>query len=93
MNQNYASLSVATSDMRERGFTKSFIPSEFDVLNPAEWRIIELYRFEGMNSASDNSVVYGVKNIVSGEKGIIINAYGVYNDEEVSNFIKLLKYE
>ena len=55
-----------------------------------ELLIEKLYRFEGESNPADMSVVYAVKSS-NGTKGIIIDAYGTYEDSGISEFMKKVK--
>ena len=85
---DFNGLADAVNDLQRRGFTYSFIDEEYALLNPSEWEIVEHYRFEGMSSAGDNSVVYALENIITGIKALLVDAYGVYNDGHKSAFIE-----
>jgi len=50
---------------------------------------IALYRFEGELNPSDNAILYAIKTN-DGEKGTIVDAYGMYNDLLITNFMKLV---
>ncbi len=59
----------------------------------AEDLIIErVYRFEGDSSPDDMAVLYGVK-AGNGMKGVLIDAYGTYDNEELREFLKNVKVE
>jgi hypothetical protein len=54
---------------------------------PEEVKITNFYRFEGESDPSDSAILYAIET-VSGEKGTLSDAYGVYSDASVSAFIK-----
>lgn len=60
------------------------------IYSPEDLTIIKTYRFEGMSDPADNSVLYIIedknKNI-----GYILDAYGVYSDNEGAIFDDFLK--
>ena len=56
---------------------------------PAEVEILHFYRFEGESNPSDNAILYAIETN-DGEKGTIVDAYGMYNDVLVTNFMKLV---
>ena len=58
-----------------------------DVFKPDEVKIINFYRFEGESDPSDNAILYVVETS-TGEKGTLTDAYGVYTDQKVSEFVK-----
>lgn len=57
------------------------------VYRPDEVKIASFYRFEGDSDPADNSILYAIET-GSGEKGTLSDAYGIYNDANVSAFIK-----
>lgn len=58
-----------------------------DVFSPQEVKIINFYRFEGESDPSDNAILYVIETS-SGEKGTLTDAYGVYTDQKVSEFVQ-----
>jgi hypothetical protein len=54
---------------------------------PGEIKVVNFYRFEGPSSPDDNGILYTIETY-NGVKGTLIDAYGVYADEDVGNFIK-----
>ena len=83
----YSTLSVAMEDLKAKGYTHDFNQQgehlECKELNrnfkPEEFTITHTYRFEGMSSAGDNSVLYAIETS-DGQKGQLVDAYGVYAD-------------
>lgn len=79
---HYESLSQAINDLRNRGYAHDFNLEPDCVacadaplrLHPEQFTIDEYYRFEGMSSTDDNSIVYAI----SSDKGILVDAYGAY---------------
>jgi hypothetical protein len=45
------------------------------------------YRFEGITNPDDMGVLYVIET-VDGKKGTLVDAYGVYSDPEVDEFMK-----
>lgn len=95
---NYDTVSVALNSLKERGFTTDFniafdklICSETNVcLNPHEFEITEVYRFEGETNPSDEAVVYAVESKDGKLKGAFVSAYGTYADSLSDDMIKKL---
>lgn len=60
------------------------------IYNPEDLTIVKTYRFEGDSDPADNSVLYLVedqdKNI-----GYILDAYGIYSDNDGPSFDDFLK--
>ncbi|PHO00465.1 phosphoribosylpyrophosphate synthetase, partial [Rhodobacteraceae bacterium 4F10] len=57
---------------------------------PDTFEVVEVYRFEGMSSAGDNSVVYAIQT-KTGVKGVLVDAYGVYANSLSPEMIQKLK--
>lgn len=95
---NYDTVSTALNSLKERGFTTDFniafdkiICSETNIcLNPDEFEITEVYRFEGESNPSDEAVVYTVESRDKNMKGVLVNAYGLYADALSDEMIKKL---
>lgn len=85
MKKSYTSLSEATGNLRDRGYTHDFnlksdcveSPASQLKLTPENFAVEEFHRFEGMSSTDDNSIVYAIRSN-EGVKGILVDAYGVY---------------
>ena len=93
--KNYQNLLEAINGLRERGYNYDYdfenaclyckmISQKFE---SKDLLISEYYRFEGMSSPDDNSVLYAIESN-EGHKGILIDAYGAYADEFKAAFIK-----
>jgi|SRR5665213_296347 len=95
---NYDTLSAAINSLYDRGFTKDFniafdkliCHAANECLNPHEFEITEVYRFEGETNPSDEAVVYAVVSKDGKMKGTIVNAYGTYADPASDEMIKKL---
>lgn len=89
MKNGYDTLSEAIEDLQKEGFTVNFNLVEDGVLSKdldKQWKageieVVKFYRFEGMSSAGDNTILY-VLECKTGEKGLLVNAYGA--DEYIS---------
>ncbi len=55
--------------------------------DPDEVSVDDFYRFEGESDPGDNSILYLIST-VDGSKGTLIDAYGAYDDANVSEFIR-----
>lgn len=95
LNQNYMStLSQIIPKLRDKGYVNDFeliqggmlSKQTGEIFQPGELVIERYYRFEGDSSADDMSVLYGVRS-VSGTKGMIIDAYGTYENNELGDFL------
>ena len=53
-------------------------------------KIVNFYRFEGDSDPSDNAILYALQT-EDGQKGLLINAYGMYSDSDTGKFIVNVK--
>ncbi len=94
----YDTVVGALNGLRERGYTVNFniafdkiICSENKTcLNPNEFEIVEVYRFEGNTNPADQDVVYAVESIDGNIKGVITSAFGIYADAVSTEIINKL---
>lgn len=96
--QYYDTVVEALKGLKEKGFTLDFNIS-FDsikceehtiCLNPHEFEITEVYRFEGDTNPSDEDIVYAIESKDGSIKGTMTSAYGMYADSLNSDMIKKL---
>ena len=95
----FETLSEALENLKERGYVYDFnmvsnglqssVENEVIHLSPNEFEIVEVHRFEGPSSPSDNSILYAIES-KSGMKGNLVSAYGVYADTLSAEMIKKL---
>jgi hypothetical protein len=57
------------------------------IYQPDQVRVVHFYRYEGESDPDDNAILYAIETN-EGEKGTIVDAYGMYSDPLVSNFMK-----
>ncbi len=96
----YDTLSEALDDLDKRGFTLDFNLTEKEIeckhtketYSPEVFEVVEMYRFEGMSSAGDNSVVYAIETS-TGTKGVLVDAYGMYSDSLSPEMIQKLRFK
>ncbi len=95
-----STLSQVIPALREKGYINDFELIEGGMLSkqtneifqPSELIIERAYRFEGDSNPDDMSVLYGIRSI-SGTKGIVIDAYGTYDNDELGDFLRNVKIE
>ena len=91
---DYDTLSEAVNDLIKRGYTLDFEPqantlncSDGSIHDTDHFDVVEVYRFEGMSSAGDSSVVYAIETS-DGRKGTLVDGYGAYADSLTPEMIK-----
>ena len=90
-----ATLSEAVDHAVKDGYTNTFKAEATglrclqtgDRFDPAEVTIVGHERFEGASSAGDNAALYRVETS-TGLRGTIVDAYGVYADEFLADFLR-----
>ena len=60
------------------------------IYKPEQVIILNFYRFEGESDPADNSILYAIET-VTGEKGTLSDAYGIYADSNVSKFVEAVE--
>jgi len=95
---SYDTVVEAINELKQRGYTHDF-NIEFDkitchqanvCMDPSEFEITEVYRFEGDTNPSDEDVVYAVESKDGKIKGIITSAFGLYADPLSDKMIRKL---
>ena len=94
----YDTVVEALNGLKERGYTTNFniafdklICSEKKhVLNPDEFEITEVYRFEGDTNPGDEDVVYEVESKKGDMKGVFSGAFGLYADSVSTDMLRKL---
>lgn len=80
--------------IQEKGYTDQFQPDGpvIHCLNndrsygPGDVSVINFYRFEGVSDPDDMSIIYVIET-GDGRKGTLIDAYGIYADKGVAEFM------
>ncbi|HMS64623.1 MAG TPA: hypothetical protein PKD83_05140 [Ignavibacteria bacterium] len=98
-DENYmAPLVKILHQLKEKGYTADFLLTNEGILSkttnevfkPEDLIIEKVYRFEGNSNPDDMAVMYAI-NAGSGTKGVIIDAYGTYENENLTEFLKNVK--
>ena len=96
--ENYETVVAALTGLKAKGYTLD-LNIAFDkiicnenglCLNPNEFEIMEVYRFEGDTNPDDEDVVYAIESKDGTIKGSMTSAYGLYADEISSDLIEKL---
>lgn len=94
----YDTVSQAVEGLRKRGYTIDFnlrydciVCHETPIsLMPNEFEITEVHRFEGPSDPADEAIVYAIES-KHGEKGTLVNGFGVSADPVSEEMIEKLK--
>lgn len=98
MDASYPSLSVAIRDLQDEGYIEDFNLCNAGVENKSkktiheasELDVVRYYRFEGMTNPADSTVLYVIETS-SGEKGLLVDAYGAYSGNIPNGLIDKLR--
>ncbi|KPK12433.1 MAG: hypothetical protein AMJ68_01990 [Acidithiobacillales bacterium SG8_45] len=91
----YSTMTEAVDGLKSRGFGANFelIDNKMQAMESghrfeaAELTIVEHYRFEGITNPADESIVFAIESH-DGTKGVLVDAYGVYANPELTAFLK-----
>jgi hypothetical protein len=53
-------------------------------------KAVNFYRFEGISNPDDMSILYAIETS-DGRKGTLIDAYGMYSDDETGEFMNQIE--
>ncbi|MDO9374046.1 MAG: phosphoribosylpyrophosphate synthetase [Ferruginibacter sp.] len=98
--ENYDTVVAALAGLKSRGYELDFnlafdniICKDNDIcLNPNEFEITEVYRFEGQTNPDDEDIVYGIASFDGTIKGSLTSAYGMYADGLSTEMIQKLAH-
>jgi hypothetical protein len=96
--KSYESLVDALEDLKQRGYEADFEAEtaclycgDLDLrLNPEQFNVDEIYRFEGDSNPDDNAVVYAISS-TTGVKGTLVDGYGAYSENLSFDMAKKLQ--
>lgn len=97
--QSYETLTEAIEGLRQQGFTQDYNlkpdhlhcqPDNIE-LRPADFDVVDVYRFEGMTDPGDESVLYAIE-ARNGNKGVLVDAYGAYSESISPEMANKLNY-
>ena len=96
--ENYETVVAALNGLKAKGYSLDFniafdkiICNDTNVcLNPHEFEITEVYRFEGDTNPDDEDIVYAIESKDGTIKGPMSSAYGLYADAVSNDMIQKL---
>lgn len=94
----YDTVVEALNGLKADGYTTNFniafdriICSEKkNMLNPDEFEITQVFRFEGETNPADEDVVYAVESKDGKLKGVLTSAFGMYADTVSTEMLQKL---
>lgn len=96
--ENYETVVAALEGLKAKGYTLDFniafdkiICKANDIcLNPGQFEITEVHRFEGDTNPDDEDIVYAIEAKDGSVKGTLTSAYGMYADGIDADLLKKL---
>ncbi len=96
--ETYDTVTGALKGLKAKGFTVDFniafdkliCSNNKTVLNPGDFEIVAIYRFEGDSNPDDEDVVYAVESLDAAIKGTFTSAYGMYADNVSTDMLRKL---
>ncbi|WLD24725.1 hypothetical protein NU10_04890 [Flavobacterium dauae] len=93
-------LSEVLQILKQRGYTEDFnllevkdsYKKDSDPINIKDLVIDKIYRFSEQNDVGDEAILYAMHNSKDGAKGVFVNGYGLYIDEEATAIIDQIPY-
>lgn len=92
----YDTVSEAVNGLKQRGYRIDFNLREDCIicpkngrLTPDEFIITEVHRYEGQSDPADEAVVYAIESR-HGDKGVLVNGFGVSADSLSNEMIEKL---
>lgn len=90
----YADAETALEELKNKGFIKDFnANSELIIQNPGSFKIIYIYRYEGMSNPDDESTVYGIEHVDHGHKGVFVAGNLSFNEDDAAKVLLQLEID
>lgn len=91
-------LSEVLTVLRARGYTEDFNLLEVKdsyrkdgiPIDITDLVIDKIYRFSGQNDVDDEAILYAMHNRKDDSKGVFVNGYGIYTDDEATAIINTI---
>ncbi len=99
--KNYDTLVAALAGLKADGYTLDFNIAFDNItcqenglcLQPGEFEITEVHRFEGDTNPDDQDAVYAIESKDGKVKGTMTSAYGVYADTVSTEMLKKISMQ
>jgi len=97
--KSYDTLQEAISGLRAEGYQhdfnlendKIYCPTLKMYYQPKDFEVVETHRFEGMSNPDDNEVLYAIRTS-TGDRGIMVDAYGTYAESISQEMLNKLRF-
>ncbi len=80
--RNNSNFNKTIQDLKEQGYSREFSVSDLRYLQPENWCVEQVVRFEDGNNVVNSTAVYALYQHNGGRRGILVNNYR--SDSEVT---------
>ena len=81
---HYTTVLEALEDLNDKGFNYDFNLHQQDIkINPQNYEVKHIYRYEGDTDPDEESVVYGIESVF-GKKGVFVAGFSANSDDETT---------
>ncbi len=90
----YADTETALNELESKGFTKDFNKeSHLIIADPGSFKIMYIYRYEGMSNPDDESTVYGIEHSGHALKGVFVAGNLSFDEDDAAKVLLQLEIE
>ena len=90
----YADTETALEELKQKGYTRDFnAESHLIKQDPSSFKIVYIYRYEGMSNPDDESTVYGIEHINEGHKGVFVAGNLSFNEDDAAKVLLQLEID
>lgn len=97
--ENYDTLTEAIDALKAQGYTEDLNLKENCLeciagnknLFPNEFTVDKSFRFDVDEDPSDQAMLYAISSEKHALKGLLVNGYGLYSDDDTNEILKTLK--
>ena len=99
--KGFDTMTEALSYLRGKGYIEDFNLRQDCIecrdgkykLSSKEFKIDEVFRFEGDSDPADESILYAISSKKDSLKGVLINGYGIYSDTPTNEMAEKLELD
>ena len=90
----YADTETTLNELKDKGYEKDYnSESHLIIEDPSAFKIVYIYRYEGMSNPDDESTVYGIEHINHGHKGVFVAGNLSFNEDDAAKVLLQLEIE
>lgn len=90
---HYSTVINALKELNEKGFVTDFNLHENEIIkHPNNYKITNVYRYDGDNNPDEEATVYGIETIM-GEKGVFVAGASANSNNEAAKVLNSVAIE